>query len=97
MVPKICPSPQSENLLPLEPLKRPEKRSRNGQRIETETIDGIFKAKVALASMTGEKSLAELSEQYEIHPNQITNWKRQLSEQQPLYLKAKGLTKPDVD
>jgi len=40
-----------------------------------------FKAKVALAAMSGEKTLSELSQQFEVHPNQITNWKRQLTEQ----------------
>jgi len=40
----------------------------------------VFKAKVALAAIEGEKTLADLAQQYEVHPNQITNWKRQLSE-----------------
>jgi transposase len=39
-----------------------------------------FKAKVALAAIKGEKTLAELSEQFYIHPNQITQWKGQLLE-----------------
>jgi len=38
----------------------------------------VFKAKVALAAVKGEKTLAELSEQFDIHPNQITQWKSQL-------------------
>ena len=40
----------------------------------------IFKAKVALAAIKGEKTLAELAEQLDIHPNQITQWKSQLLE-----------------
>ena len=37
-----------------------------------------FKAKVALAAIKGEKTLAELAQQFDVHPNQITSWRAQL-------------------
>jgi len=39
-----------------------------------------FKAKVALAAIKGEKTLSELAEQFDVHSNQITQWKSQLLE-----------------
>ena len=39
-----------------------------------------FKAKVALAAIKGEKTLSDLAQQYDVHPNQITSWKAQLLE-----------------
>ena len=39
-----------------------------------------FKAKVALAAIKGEKTLSELAEQFDVHANQITQWKSQLLE-----------------
>ena len=39
-----------------------------------------FKAKVALAAMKGDKTLAELAQQFDVHPNQITDWKTRLQE-----------------
>ena len=39
-----------------------------------------FKARVALEALRGEQSLTELSARYNVHPNLITNWKRQARE-----------------
>ena len=39
-----------------------------------------LQAKVALAAIKGDRTLAQLAEQFDVHPNQITSWKAQLEE-----------------
>jgi transposase len=50
-----------------------------------------FKAKVALEALKEQKTLSQLAEQYEIHPTQITEWKKQAQERMAgLFGDAKG-------
>lgn len=45
--------------------------------------DGAFKAKIALLAIRGEQTTAEIASAYSIHPNQITQWKKQALEAMP--------------
>ena len=57
-----------------------------------------FKSKVALAAVKGEQTLTELSQRFDVHPNQITQWKKQLLEQLPSIFEQGGKSKePSVD
>lgn len=57
----------------------------------------VLKAKVALAALTGEHTLAELAQKFDVHPNQITEWKRQLQEQAADVFDKGGKSEPTVD
>jgi putative transposase len=45
--------------------------------------DAAFKAKVALEAVKGEKTIAQISSEFSIHPNQIRQWRRHLLEVLP--------------
>ena len=51
-----------------------------------------FKAKVAIEAIKGEKTLNEIASIYEVHPNQVRQWKKQALEQLPQAM-ADGRTK----
>ena len=61
------------------------------------THSPILKAKVALAALSGEHTLAELAQKYEVHPNQITDWKRQLQEHAVGVFDKGSKSEPAVD
>ena len=51
-----------------------------------------FKAKVALAAIKGDRTIAQLADQFDVHPNQITTWKGQLEESAAEVFGASGGT-----
>ena len=63
------------------------------------THSAAFKAKVGLAAVRGERTLGELAQQFQVHPNQITEWKRQLQERAADVFGVAGasVNKPPVD
>lgn len=44
-------------------------------------LDGALKAKIALEAIRGDVTVTDLAQRYEVHPNQIYAWKKQLQEQ----------------
>jgi transposase len=60
--------------------RKAEFRSKSMTKRTRRNHSGNFKAKVALAALRGDKTLTEIAQHYEVHPNQVTEWKRQLME-----------------
>ena len=57
-----------------------------------------FKAKVAFAAIKGDQTLAQLSAQFDVHANQILDWKNQLlSQSARVFESATSKPEPDVD
>ena len=55
--------------------------------------DGTFKAKVVLESLRDQKTIAELASEYGVHPNQITQWRKQTLEELPALFSSKQAKK----
>ena len=58
------------------------------------THSAAFKARVALAALREDKTLAAPCEQFEVHPDQITEWKRQLLDRAAEVFDAGGRPEP---
>ena len=47
---------------------------------ERRKLSGAFKAKVALEALQEKKTISQIASDYDLHPNQISAWKKQLLE-----------------
>lgn len=56
-----------------------------------------FKAKVALEAIKGYKSINELAREYQVHPNAISNWKKQMLESLPGIFENKRGPRTEID
>jgi transposase-like protein len=54
--------------------------------------DKDFKFKVAIEAIKGEKQIAELASEYGVHPQQITQWKKELLDNGPEIFSTRGET-----
>jgi transposase len=77
--------------------REPEKAESEMSRRTRRTHSATFKAKVALAGVRGDKTLAELAKQFDVHPNQITDWKNQLVAQSAVVFGGAKTAEPPVD
>jgi transposase-like protein len=66
-------------------------------KVKRRNHSAAFKAKVALEAVREEKTVAESSRQYEVHPNQVSAWKRQLLDSAVSVFESGGARKADSE
>lgn len=59
------------------------------------THNPAFKARVALAALAGDKTIAEVAQHYQVHPNQVSTWKAQLVERAAQVFGAESTEPPE--
>lgn len=60
-------------------------------------FSGEFKAKIALEALKENKTINELSADFSVHPNQISQWKKELHEGAPnVFNRSKNLVAPEL-
>ena len=57
----------------------------------------LFKAKVAIEAIKGEKTLAELAKLHDVHANQIVDWKNQLLARAASVFGSESSAEPAID
>ena len=62
------------------------------------SYDKKFKAKIAIEALKGDRTIAEIASDHQVHPNQVTLWKKELLEGAPELFERKGKNKkPEKD
>lgn len=59
------------------------------KKVSRKKFSAEFKAKVAIAALKEQKTLADLAVQYDLHPTQISLWKKQFLDNSPMLFSEK--------
>ncbi len=60
--------------------------------------DSRFKAQVALEAIKNQQTIAQIASEYGVHPNQVSQWKKQVLDQLPdLFTTQRSKSTPDTD
>ena len=65
-----------------ERVKKPE-RTDSKMRAKRRRFDPSFKAKIGLEALKGIKTVAEIAREYQVHPNQVSQWKSEVVQRLP--------------